>query len=75
MTASLVSRDSWVDLVPPDDLPERDSMRTSAMVRRQARHGARRKSCLVGSLPIKSRCRRRSPPKRRYPLLPNLWLR
>ena len=24
MTASLVSRDSWADLIPPDDLPERD---------------------------------------------------
>src|SRR4051812_391317 len=24
MTASLVSRDSWTDLIPPDDLPERD---------------------------------------------------
>src|SRR5215210_3934377 len=23
-TASLVSRDSWADLIPPDDLPERD---------------------------------------------------
>jgi|tagenome__1003787_1003787.scaffolds.fasta_scaffold20776790_1 hypothetical protein len=25
MTASLVSRDSWADLIPPDDLPERDA--------------------------------------------------
>jgi hypothetical protein len=24
MTASLVSRDNWADLIPPDDLPERD---------------------------------------------------
>jgi hypothetical protein len=24
MTASLVSRDSWADLIPPDDLPQRD---------------------------------------------------
>src|SRR5215211_2669045 len=47
-------------------------MRTSLMVRHQARHGARRKSCLVDSLPIKRRCRRRSPPKGWYPLLPEL---
>ena len=71
----LVSRDSWADPIAPDDLPERDVYAdlVDGAPPSEARRAAEK---LFGRFVADQKpCRRRSPPKRRYPLLPNLWLR
>jgi hypothetical protein len=73
MTASLVSRDSWADLIPPDDLPGDASADLVDAPPNEARRQAEK---LFGRFVADQRpVPRQVASERRCPLLPNLWLR
>ena len=74
MTASLASRDTWADLIPPDDLPERDvyaDLGDGAPPSEARRQAEKLFGRFARSKPVPTQVASEAP----VPPLPNLWLR